>query len=64
MRMSERWSLVVSALFLFNPAVWFSMSIWGQTHVFSLFLVLAAILFAERRMPFWAWFALASACLT
>ena len=63
-RVSQRWSLIATALFLFNPAVWFSMSIWGQTHVFSLFFVLAAILFAERRMPFWAWLALAAACLT
>ena len=61
---SERWSLGAAAMFLFNPAVWFSMSIWGQTHVFSLFLVLAAILFAELRMPFWAWLALGAACLT
>jgi len=63
-RVSQRWSLIASGLFLFNPAVWFSMSIWGQTHVVSLFLVLAAILFAELHMPFWAWLALAAACLT
>jgi hypothetical protein len=63
-RVSERWSLIAAALFMFNPAVWFSMSIWGQTHVFSLFLVLLAVLFAEKRMPTWAWLALAGACLT
>jgi Gpi18-like mannosyltransferase len=63
-RVSQRWSLIAAALFLFNPAVWFSMSLWGQTHVVSLFLVLAAVLLAERHMPFWAWLALAAACLT
>jgi len=62
--MSVRWSLVAGGLFLFNPAVWFSMSVWGQTHVVSLFFVLAAVLLAEKRMPTWAWIALALACLT
>ena len=61
---SERWSVIPAALFLFNPAVWFSMSVWGQTHVISLFFVLAAIYLAERGMPIWAWMALATACLT
>jgi hypothetical protein len=63
-KVSERWSLVASALFLFNPAVWFSMTIWGQTHVMSLFFVLAAVWFAEKHLTFWAWLALAAACLT
>jgi hypothetical protein len=60
----ERWSRIGAAFFVFNPAVWFSMSIWGQTHVISIFFVLLAILFAQRHMPFWAWLALAAACLT
>jgi hypothetical protein len=64
LRVGVRWSLIGAALFLFNPAVWFSMSVWGQTHVFSLFFVLAAVLFAEKRLPLWAWLALAAACLT
>ena len=59
-----RWSFVAGALFLFNPAVWFSMSVWGQTHVFSLCLVLLTVLFIERKQPMWAWLALAAACLT
>jgi hypothetical protein len=63
-RVSERRSLYAGALFLFNPAVWFSMSVWGQTHVFSLFFVLAAVLLAEKHLPLWAWLALAAACLT
>jgi hypothetical protein len=59
-----RWRLTAAGLFLFNPAVWFSMSVWGQTHVFSLFFVLATVLLAEKRLPTWAWLALAAACLT
>src|SRR6185437_10978416 len=61
---SMRWSLIPAALFMFNPAVWFSMSVWGQTHVISIFFVLLAIWLAEKHMPMWAWFALAIACLT
>jgi hypothetical protein len=64
LNVGERWSRIGAAFFLFNPAVWFSMSIWGQTHVFSIFFVLLAILFAQRHMPFWAWLALAAATLT
>ena len=60
----KRWSVVASALFLFNPAVWFSMSVWGQTHVFSLFFVLACVLLIERRQVTLAWLGLAAACLT
>jgi hypothetical protein len=64
LRASVRWAMVASALFLFNPAVWFSMSVWGQTHVISLFFVLAVVWFAEKRLPLWAWLALAAALLT
>jgi hypothetical protein len=63
-KVARSWSLIASALFLFNPAVWFSMSVWGQTHVVSLFFVLAAVLLAEKHLPFWAWLALAAGCLT
>ena len=59
-----RWSLIAGGLFLFNPAVWFSMSIWGQTHVISLFFVLAAVLLAEKNRPTLAWIALAAGTLT
>src|SRR6185437_2921287 len=61
---TRRWSLIAAALFLFNPAVWFSMSVWGQTHVISLFFVLAAVWFAEKHLPVWAWLALTAALLT
>jgi hypothetical protein len=61
---SEGWSRAAAALLLFNPAVWFSMSIWGQTHVISVFFILAAILLAEKQMPFGAWLLFAAGCLT
>jgi hypothetical protein len=64
LRIGERWSLIGSALFLFNPAVWFSMSVWGQTHVISLFFVLAAVWLAEQDRPTWAWVTLTAALLT
>ena len=61
---STRWSVIGAALFLFNPAVWYSMSIWGQTHVISLFFVLLALWFAEKRFVALAWLALAAATMT
>jgi hypothetical protein len=63
-KVSERWSLIAAALFIFNPAVWFSMSVWGQTHVISLFFALAAIWLAELGLSFGAWTLLAAAALT
>lgn len=60
----QRWRLIATGLFLFNPAVWFSMSVWGQTHVISVFFVLAAIWLAESGLVMWAWLALIAACLT
>ena len=59
-----RWAVIPAGLFLFNPAVWFSMSVWGQTHVVSLFFVLAAVLLAECGQPALAWLSLGAACLT
>jgi len=61
---SVGWALVGAGAFLFNPAVWFSMSIWGQTHVFSLFLFLAAVWLAETNRPTLSWIALGAAVLT
>jgi hypothetical protein len=60
----RQWSLLAGALWLFNPAVWFSMSIWGQTHVISLFFILLAVLMIEKHLPTAAWLALAAGCLT
>jgi hypothetical protein len=64
LNVTQKWSMIGAGLFLFNPAVWFSMSVWGQTHVISLFFVLLAVWLAERPAPVWAWMALAAACLT
>lgn len=61
---SVRWSLGVAALFVCNPMVWFSMSVWGANHVLSLFFVLLAILLAERDHPVGAWVALGIGSLT
>ena len=63
-RAGQRWSLIAAALFLFNPAVWFSMSVWGQTHVISLFFVLSAVWFVERHRATWAWLAIGAAVMT
>lgn len=60
----RRWSLVGAGLFAFNPAVWFSMSVWGQTHALSIFFVLLSVLMIERNQSFWAWLALAAALMT
>ncbi len=60
----RRWSLIASSLFLFNPAVWFSMSVWGTTHVVSLAFMLAAMWFAQKGRPGAAWLALAAGSLT
>jgi hypothetical protein len=61
---SRAWRLAGSLLFMFNPAVWFSMSVWGQTHVISVFFALLAIWAVQKNQPFWAWLALAATCLT
>ena len=64
LNVNERWSKIGASIWIFNPAVWFSMSIWGQTHVISIFFVLLCVLFAQRRLPLWSWLALFAACLT
>lgn len=60
----RRRAVIGSALLLFNPAMWFSMSVWGQNHVISVFFVLAAVWFAEKRLALWAWLSLAAALMT
>ncbi|HLJ69357.1 MAG TPA: hypothetical protein VKX16_18535 [Chloroflexota bacterium] len=63
-RLAHRGRLIGTGLFAFNPAVWFSMSVWGQTHVISVFFVLAAIWFLESGLVAWSWGGLIAACLT
>ena len=60
----RKWGLVAAGIFLFNPAVWFSTSIWGQTHVISLFFLLLAVWMMERDQPMGAWLSLAACALT
>lgn len=64
LRAPRSWRLAAAGLFLINPAVWFSTSLWGQTHVISVFFVLVAIWLMERRLLFGAWLALGAAGLT
>lgn len=64
LKVRQRLSLVGAALLLFNPAIWFMTSIWGESHSISIFFVLASIWFAVRRMPLGAWIALALSVLT
>jgi hypothetical protein len=64
LRTSRAWSLVAGCLFLFNPAVWFSTSVWGQNHVVSIFFLLVAIWLVEKKQPVWAWLALVATSLT
>ncbi len=64
LRATWRASATAAALFVFNPAVWFSMSIWGANHVVSIFFLLLAILLAEREQPVGAWVALGIASMT
>jgi hypothetical protein len=61
---SQRWALIAAGAFLLNPAVWFSMSVWGQTHVISIFFALLAIWFMFRENPTGAWLSLAACTLT
>ena len=64
LKLDSRPALVAAALFLLNPAIWFSMSVWGQNHIVTLFPVLLAIWAAEKRRPVFAWLVLAAGALT
>jgi hypothetical protein len=64
LNVSWRWSVTAAALWIFNPAVWFSMSIWGADHVLSLFFILLAILLAKHDHPVGAWLVLGIGSLT
>jgi hypothetical protein len=63
-QVSQRASLIAAALFLFNPAVWFLMSVWGETQTISLSLILSAVWLGERNQPIGAWVCLAAAMMT
>jgi len=50
-----RTRLISASLFLFNPAVWFVGSVWGQTQNISLAFLLLAIWLGEKGHPVLAW---------
>jgi hypothetical protein len=58
------WATVAMCLFLFNPAVMFSASIWGQNHVVSVFFLLASIWLVENRHAALSWIGLLACILT
>ena len=64
LKLPQRSALVAGGLFLLNPAIWFSMSVWGQTHVVTLFPLLVSIWMAEKKRPLLAWLALVAGALT
>ncbi|HZP26938.1 MAG TPA: hypothetical protein VFB90_07825, partial [Dehalococcoidia bacterium] len=64
LHLKQRDALVGGALLMFNPAMWFNVSIWGETETISLFFVLLSIWLAERDSPFGAWLSLGVAVLT
>ena len=53
-----------SGMFLFNPAIWADMSLWGQTESVSLFFVFLSIWLAIHEHPTGAWLAIGAAALT
>jgi len=56
--------LAAGALFLFNPATWFVMSVWGETQTISLSFILLCLWFGLRGNATSAWLALGAASLT
>jgi hypothetical protein len=56
--------LAAGALFLFNPATWFVMSVWGETQTISLSFILLSLWFGLRANATPAWLALGAASLT
>jgi len=45
---SDRQSLIGAMLYLFNPAIWFMASVWGETHTISTFFLLGSIWLAQN----------------
>lgn len=51
---SEKWALVCSCFYIFNPVVIFNSSFWGQTDNLAAFLVLAVFYLLFKEKFFWA----------
>ncbi|HZY44122.1 MAG TPA: hypothetical protein VFF70_05155, partial [Anaerolineae bacterium] len=61
---SRRAAVVVGAVYLFNPAIWYVSAYWGQTDaLYTLFLVCALGLLAHDRST-WAWIIFSLALMT
>jgi Gpi18-like mannosyltransferase len=46
----RRYAAVAAAFFLYNPVVWYTSAVWGQTDVFhALFMVLAVLAAGEKK---------------
>lgn len=64
MGINNRLSLIGMLLFLFNPAILFMSSIWGETQTFSVFFILISIWLAQKRSLGLAWASLLASALT
>lgn len=63
-RISAREALLATALYLFNPAIWYISAYWGQTDsIYALFLC-AAVVALDRNRTLTAWVAYALALAT
>lgn len=62
-RRSRNAALLVAALYVFNPAIWYVSAIWGQTDSIYTLMLLASVLALVRRaiIPAWLFYALAIA---
>jgi hypothetical protein len=60
----RRDGFVSAAMILFNPAIWFVESVWGETHSVSLFPLLLSLFLALRGVQSGAWITLGFAMLT
>lgn len=56
-------ALTAATVYLFNPAVWYNSSLWGQLESPPLFFVLLSIYLIAKKKPLWAHLAFASALL-
>jgi Gpi18-like mannosyltransferase len=58
---SRKLGLLIAALYVFNPAVWYVSAVWGQTDSIYTLLLLGCVLALERKrvLAAWALYALA-----
>lgn len=61
---SSRTRILLVALFVFNPAVWYAGSVWGTTQSISLMFLLLAVWLTLRKSPTLAWGLLLAAFMT